>query len=87
MSRISKIAVLGSGAFGTALAHAASFNPYNKIMIYSREEDVAKSINEKKRNPKIFSEFELNGNITASSNFQDVVKDANIVLSCIPTQQ
>jgi glycerol-3-phosphate dehydrogenase len=31
MRRFCKIGILGSGAFGTAMAHAASFNPYNKV--------------------------------------------------------
>jgi len=31
MNRITKVAILGNGAFGTALAHVASFNPFNKV--------------------------------------------------------
>ncbi|KAL4490286.1 hypothetical protein ABPG72_004325 [Tetrahymena utriculariae] len=87
MKRFSKVAILGNGAFGTALAHVASFNPYNKVMIYARDPEVAQHINEKKRNPKFFSDIELNGNISASSSFKDVVQDAAFILSCIPTQQ
>lgn len=82
---MSKVAIIGSGAFGTALAHAASFNPHNKVCIYTRDAETAEYINTKKRNPKIFSDFELNGNLSASSSFKDAVKDATIVLSCIPT--
>jgi len=76
MNRIAKIAILGNGAFGTALAHAASFNPFNKVEIYCRDPAVAEHINTKRRNPSIFSEIELNGNISASSSFKDVVSGA-----------
>lgn len=41
MNRITKVAILGNGAFGTALAHAASFNPFNKVQIYARDPAVA----------------------------------------------
>lgn len=86
MKCLSKVAILGSGAFGTALAHAASFNPHNKVQIYARDVETADFLNAKKRNPKIFSDFQLNGNLSASSSLKEVVKDATIVLSCIPTQ-
>lgn len=87
MNRTNKIAVIGSGAFGMAIAHAASFNTFNKVVMYSRDERVAQHIREKKRNPDVFQDIELNGNISASSDFKEVITNATIILSCIPTQQ
>ena len=69
MKRISKITILGNGSFGTALAHAASFNPHNRVVIYCRNIDNANHINEKRRNPKFFTTIELNANVSATSNF------------------
>lgn len=61
MSNKFKVCVLGSGAFGTAMAHCAKSNFHIKeVMIYSRNPEVAESINSNHRNPKFFSEFELN---------------------------
>ena len=86
MRRFCKISILGSGAFGTAMAHAASFNPHNKVVLYARDENVVKHINEKKRNPKFLSEYELNGNIQATTNFREAIDGAEFILSCLPTQ-
>lgn len=53
-SSVYKIAVLGGGAFGTALAHISSRNQGNFVKIYARNQDVVNSINSKNLNPKFF---------------------------------
>ena len=57
------------------------------MSIFCRNEENAKYINEEKRNPKFFTHIELNGNVSATSNFKDAISDASFIISCIPCQQ
>ncbi|CAD8170464.1 unnamed protein product [Paramecium pentaurelia] len=83
-----KVCVLGSGAFGTAMAHCAINNPYiGRVQIYARNQTIVESINREHKNPKFLSNFALHPDITATTDLQQALHQANYVLSCIPTQE
>ena len=51
------VGIIGGGVWGSALARILS---KNKVIIYARDENVVKSINEHKINPKLkYTSFNL----------------------------
>lgn len=80
-----RIAVLGAGAWGTALAHIAAENG-KRVTLWAREPEVAADINEKRRNTLFLPDVELNGNIAATNDQAAALADAQTVLLVIPAQ-
>ena len=79
------IAVLGGGSWGTALAKLLSDKGYNvKIWVY--EESVKEEINTKHENVTFLPNFRLSENLTAYNNIKKVIKDADMLLSVLPSQ-
>lgn len=66
-----KVLILGGGAFSTALATLLAKN-CQEILIYTRNQEVVRSINNEHRNYKYLNEFTLSSNITAISQLDDV---------------
>ena len=65
-----KVTVWGGGAFGTAMARCASRNGHNVVM-YVRDPEQARSINEDHVNNKYLSNFTLPKNITATTDLKE----------------
>jgi len=66
--KIMSIGILGGGVWGSALARVLS---QNTVKIYVRDENLVKSINEHKINPKLkYSSF--NENVSATSVLSDL---------------
>ncbi|PYP88045.1 MAG: glycerol-3-phosphate dehydrogenase [Blastocatellia bacterium AA13] len=79
-----RIAIIGAGSWGTALAIAAA-RAGHRIRIWAREDEVAAGINNSKRNPLYLSEFDLPENINATTSLQEALEAAEIVLSVVPS--
>jgi len=82
-----KVAVLGAGAFGTAMAVVAARNSHN-VSIYARKAEVCAKINSEHKNPnaKTFEAFELSPLIVATDSVEEACKGATIILHCLPAQ-
>lgn len=79
------VAVLGGGSWGTALAKLLSDKGYNvKIWVY--EESVKKEINNKHENVTFLPNFSLSNNLVAHNNIKEVIRDADMLLSVLPSQ-
>ncbi|MFV0274780.1 MAG: NAD(P)H-dependent glycerol-3-phosphate dehydrogenase [Bacilli bacterium] len=70
-----KIAIIGAGAFGTAMAHVLSKNNHN-IKIYDSNENLYK---------KILNIFEFSDIITPVNDIASVVFDADFIFLCCPS--
>ena len=79
-----KIAVIGAGAWGTAIANHLA-NNHNKVTLWCFEEDVVKDINNHHENKIFLPNIALNKNIIATNNFVDL-KDHQAIFSVIPAQ-
>lgn len=79
------IAVIGAGAFGTAMAHVAA-QCGHRVKVYARNAEVVNSINESHFNPHYLSEFVLHNNISATSSVPDVLSAVAFAIIAIPTQ-
>jgi glycerol-3-phosphate dehydrogenase (NAD(P)+) len=84
--RDGRVAVIGGGAWGTALA-AAALRAGNEVTLWAREESTVKAINDEHRNPKYLGDIELPDGIAATTEPEMALKGARIVLAVIPAQQ
>eukprot|EP00929_Paragymnodinium_shiwhaense_P031643 TRINITY_DN17683_c0_g1_i1.p1 TRINITY_DN17683_c0_g1~~TRINITY_DN17683_c0_g1_i1.p1 ORF type:complete len:372 (-),score=77.51 TRINITY_DN17683_c0_g1_i1:162-1277(-) len=82
-----KVAVIGLGAFGTAMASLAAQNGH-EVKAYVRNQEQRDAINNKRRNPKAkgLEDFELSPNITAVASVKEACKDAAIIMHALPAQ-
>lgn len=80
-----KIAVIGAGSWGTALAFLLA-EKGNDVSLWVYEEDLAEEISNKRVNSVFLPDAILPESIIPSSSLNDVLKDAEVVLSVVPTQ-
>jgi glycerol-3-phosphate dehydrogenase (NAD(P)+) len=88
---MSRIAVIGAGAWGTALAivlgrHDARRGVCHDIRLWANEPDVCESIIETSVNERFLPGFILPQSIVATSDLNTALADAEIVVSVMPSQ-
>src|SRR5215471_17906910 len=80
----SRVAVIGAGSWGTALAMVAARN-HHQVSLWAREPEVASEINRTGRNPFYLSEFDLPKNILATTVVEDAVKGTSFSILVVPS--
>ena len=85
MSAARKIAVLGGGAWGTALAATAA-RAGHRTVIWARDAAIARAINERGENPRYLPGIHLSDALEAVSEPALALDGAEIVLSVVPAQ-
>lgn len=78
-----RIAVIGAGSWGTALAMVAARNRH-QVKLWAREPEVATGINHTHRNPLYLPEFDLE-NISATTVIEEAVDGADFALLVVPS--
>jgi len=68
------------------MAQVATFNPLNRVVMWGRETEIIKSINENNVNHEVFPEHKLSTNITATTDLDEALKDTELVVGCVPAQ-
>jgi len=80
-----RCAVVGAGAWGTALADLLARNGH-EVRLWAYEPDVVKSINEKHENVRFLSGHQLATGLTAMSDVANAVEGAELVTLATPSQ-
>lgn len=80
-----KIAIIGAGSWGTALAKVLEENGHRPVL-YSNVEDQIKEINEEHTNKMFLPNLVLSENIKATTNLKEALTNAQIVLFVLPTK-
>ncbi|WP_173916290.1 NAD(P)H-dependent glycerol-3-phosphate dehydrogenase [Halobacillus sp. Marseille-Q1614] len=82
---MSKVAVLGAGSWGTALAIVLADNGHD-VHLWSHRKEHAEKINETHQNEKYLKDITIPSNVTASSDMKEVVSDTEHIVLVVPTK-
>lgn len=86
MSKVAKkIAIMGSGAWGTALAAMVSTLGH-ETRLYGRDSEIIRAINETHINSRYLPDIALPHNIVATTDDRQALDCADLVLAVIPAQ-
>jgi len=78
-----KIAIVGAGSWGTAVAHLLGSNGH-EVQIWSREQNICDSINKNNRNPVYLQDIQL-PKMLASTLLEEVLSGTKVVVNAVPT--
>ncbi len=80
-----RVAIIGEGAWGTAVATLLAHNGY-RVTIWCYNEDVVDQINEGHRNKKFLSDVSLAESIWATADMKEALCDSEWIFEAIPVQ-
>src|SRR5689334_14407142 len=78
------IAVLGAGAWGTALAKVLA-DKHNPTLLWAHRPELAAQINEQRVNARYLPIAELPPTLRATGDLEEALKDAQIVVVVVPS--
>jgi glycerol-3-phosphate dehydrogenase (NAD(P)+) len=81
---MSRIAVIGAGAWGTALSIVLARNGAHKVRLWAYEAEVRESIDKRRQNELFLPGCEIPAAVSATNNWEDL-RDAEIVVSVMPS--
>lgn len=84
MTTDAKVAVIGAGSWGTALANLLAEKGVETVL-WSYEADVAESVERDHANPRYLPEITLDPRLRATSDLQAAAEGAGVVLSVSPS--
>jgi glycerol-3-phosphate dehydrogenase (NAD(P)+) len=77
------VAVIGGGSWGTTVAHLAAHNA--RTVVWARDPDVARSINERHVNERYLDGYELHPDLRGTSDLAEAVRGADVVVMGVPS--
>jgi glycerol-3-phosphate dehydrogenase (NAD(P)+) len=83
---MSRIAILGSGAWGTALALTLAKHGGHELTLWSHGAHISKIIRENAENTAYLPGFALPANIRSTADLSLAVRDAEIIVSTMPSE-
>src|SRR5581483_6287557 len=83
---MSQIAVIGAGAWGTALSIALGRNSQHRVCLWAHEKEVRDSISAKRINEPFLPGQMIPENVSSTDDLKDALNAAEIVVSVMPSQ-
>ena len=80
---MAKIAVLGAGAWGTALA--MNISQRHNVSLWARNAGHVSGMRKARANPLYLGDFKFNEQLQLEDNLQTAINDADLILSVVPT--
>jgi len=78
------IAIIGTGAYGIALALMFYKNKENKIKMWTKFKEEKERILENRINEKVLPNVKIPEDILISNNFKEVITDADLIVIAVP---
>lgn len=78
-------AIIGGGSWGTALANSLAENGH-KLRLWDIDGDLLEEISKERENKKYLPGHKLSDSIEVSGTLADCLKDADFVITAVPTQ-
>lgn len=82
---MSKIAVIGAGAWGTALSIVLGRKTTHDVRLWAYEPEVCESISARRTNDLFLRDFPIPDAVTATNDFAQALSQAQIVVSVMPS--
>ena len=83
VSRMSKVAVIGAGSWGTAVARITAGNA--PTWLWARRPELADQIDREHRNPTYLADVELPEALRGTSSLEAAVRDADVLVMGVPS--
>jgi len=80
-----RIAVVGAGSWGTALAHTLAQDAKRDVRLWARRPELAQEIETTRRNPTYLDDIAIDQRVRVSAAIDEVVSEAEIVILAVPT--
>jgi len=80
-----KAAVIGAGAWGTAIANLLGTKGHD-VTLWALEPEVVEAINQHRENTVYFSGYTLSEQVSATTDLFTAVSDAALIVNVVPTQ-
>lgn len=80
-----KVAVIGAGSWGTALAQVLAGNGHEAVL-WARKDEVVRGINEDHRNPRYLSDAVLHDSVSATLSQVEALKGAQAAVIVTPSK-
>ena len=74
-----KITVFGAGAYGISIAYQLSKNENNNIMLWTENKELFDEFNKSHQFKSKFPSLEVPNNIILTDNFEDAMRDTNLI--------
>ena len=81
---MSRIAVIGAGAWGTALAMVVGRRGDHEVRLWALEKEVLQSVARSRTNDLFLPGFPLPASITATNDFKEAISGVEIIVSVMP---
>jgi glycerol-3-phosphate dehydrogenase (NAD(P)+) len=79
-----RVAVIGAGSWGTALALVAARNGH-QVTLWAREPEIARGIQTERRNPYYLSDIRLSENIRGTTSLEEALDGCDFALIVVPS--
>lgn len=83
---MSRIAIVGAGAWGTALAIVAGRKARHQVKLWAYEQEVREAIRNQRTNPVFLPGYEIPDSVGVTGDFSEALTEAEIVVSAVPSQ-
>jgi len=83
---MSRIAIIGAGAWGTALAIVAGRKQRHQVRLWAYEQEVRDSIRERHENSLFLPGHRIPDSVSATGDFAEALSVAELVVSAVPSQ-
>jgi glycerol-3-phosphate dehydrogenase (NAD(P)+) len=83
---MSRIAIIGAGAWGTGLAMVLGRKEFHAVRLWANEPDVCESIAKRHVNERFLPDFRLPDSVQATNDLSHALERADVVVSVMPSQ-